>query len=120
MHCPKPKKKARYPSGYNLVPQSKEIFSEQIAAQFPEIGQRQGYCGTEFHSVPPEEANYSTRSAIELEKENQISSVYECRGTPIVKSSTFFNKSPWIIPFNINNFKEDYLKELHELPFQSY
>lgn len=99
----------RYQTTYTLQSLSVVPFDLQLKKHFPKTGDRlSGYCGSEFKQTPPSCAPVVQNVRENIETHEKIS-FYECRGTPIVKDSFFLTKSPWMIPFEIGDIKEDEL-----------
>ena len=91
---------------------------EQFKQMFPVCGQHSGYCGAEFHCEPPQGAEYALNSRQDAETEVETL-FFECRGTPMVKHSSFLGKSPWIIPLLIASFEPNRIQKLtNALPKQ--
>ena len=118
-HCPTPMK-SRYPVGFNFrLPDEESSFMTQIQNQFPSVGYPHGYCGAKFGDDKPDDATCGLRKVVDdLQDTNSFVFEYECRGVSLVQSGGFLSSSPWVIPFNINLFKNDNLKMLNELPHE--
>ena len=95
-------------------------FSDQIASQFLTLGQGHGYCGEQFHTTPSDPS--ATAPFVVIESIHVDSGMhrdrYECRGIPITENSGFTSKSPWVLVFNITEFKGEHLAHLDALPHE--